>query len=96
MAGRRMFTIEAHTSGASFFGDPEEGGRFFADNKVDPVEELDPFALSGSTEPYRAFGGYDVNRHFIDCLQKKKQPETCFDDAVKTMELVDAVYGTQI
>lgn len=96
MTGRRMFTVEVHTSGASFFGDPEEGGRLFADNEVDPVEELDPFALSGSTETYRAFGGYDVNRHFVDCLQKKKQPETSFDDAVKTMELVDAVYGAQI
>ena len=96
MAGRRMFTVEIHAPGVSFFGDPEEGGRLFADSKLEPVEELDPFQLSGSQEQYRAFGGYDVNRHFIECVQKKQQPETCFTDAVKTMELVDAVYGGQI
>jgi len=96
MAGRRMFTVEIHAPGVSFFGDPEEGGRLFAESKLEPVEVLDPFALSNSREPYRAFGGYDVNRHFIECVQKEKQPETCFADAIKTMELVDAVYGGQI
>jgi len=96
MTGRRMFTVEVHAPGISFFGDPEEGGRIFADNQLDPVEVLDPFALSGSKEAYRAFGGYDINRHFIECVQKNRQPETCFEDALKTMELVDAVYRSQI
>ena len=29
-------------------------------------------------------------------MLKGKDPETNFDDAIKTMELVDAVYGSQI
>ena len=96
MAGRRMFSVEIHSPGISFFGDPEEGGQLFADNRTDPVQELDPRALARSDADYRAFGAYDLNRHFVDCLLKEKKPETHFDDAVKTMELVDAVYGSQI
>ena len=96
MAGRRMFSVEVHSPGISFFGDPEEGGQLYADNKTEPIDELDPFALSKSEEDYRAFGTYDINRHFVDCMLKGKDPETNFDDAIKTMELVDAVYGSQI
>ena len=96
MTGRRMFTVEVHAPAISFFGDPEEGGQVFADGQTAVAEKLDPFELSGSREDYRAFGAYDINRHFIDCVQKGKQPETNFEDAVKTMELVDAVYGGQI
>lgn len=96
VTGRRMFTVEIHAPGMSFFGDPEEGGRLFADNRTEPVEELDPFVLSKSQEPHRAFGPLDINRHFMDCVRKGKAPETNLDDALKTMELVDAVYGNQI
>jgi hypothetical protein len=78
------------------FGDPEEGGKVFADNKAEAVQELDPYALSNSKDDHVAFGAHATNLHFIKCVQKGKQPETCFDDAVKTMALVDAVYQSQI
>ena len=91
-----MFSGEVHSPGISFFGDPEEGGQLYADNKTEPIDELDPFALAKSEKDYRAFGSYDINRHFVDCMLKGKDPETNFDDAIKTMELVDAVYGSQI
>jgi len=96
MAGRRMFSVEIHSPGVSFFGDPEEGGHLFADNKTEPVEQLDPFVLANSHEDYHAFGSFDINRHFVDCILKGKDPETDFDDATKTMELVDTIYGSQI
>ena len=96
MAGRRIFSVEVHAPGISFFGDPEEGGQLYADNKTEPIDELDPFVLAGSAEDYRAFGPYDINRHFVDCMLEGKNPETNFDDATKTMELVDAVYRSQI
>jgi predicted dehydrogenase len=96
MAGRRIFSVEVHAPGVSFFGDPEEGGRLFADNRLEPIETLDPFALSNSREAYRAFGAYDLNCHFIDCVLQGRQPETCLEDALKTMELVEAVYRSQI
>ena len=96
MAGRRIFSVEIHSPGISFFGDPEEGGQLFADNKLDPIEALDPFAMANSQEAYRAFGAYEMNQHFVDCMLKGKQPETNFDDALKTMQLVDAIYQSQL
>ncbi len=96
MAGRRIFSVEIHAPGISFFGDPEEGGQLYADNKIEPIDELDSSVLAGSAEDYRAFGPYDINRHFVDCMLKGKDPETNFDDATKTMELVDAIYRSQI
>ena len=96
MTGRRIFSVEIHAPGISLFGDPEEGANVFADGKVEPAQVLDPFEVSGSDAPYRAFGGYDINKHFIECIQKGKQPETNFEDATKTMELVDAIYQGQI
>lgn len=96
MTGRRLFTVEIHSPGISVFGDPEEGGNVFADGKVEPAQVLNPAQLSGSSEDYIAYGTYAINRHFMDCVQKGKQPETNFDDAVKTMELVDAIYRGQI
>lgn len=96
MTGRRIFSVEIHSPGISVFGDPEEGGQVFANGKVEPVETLDPFKMCGSDEEFRAYGPYDTNAHFIDCIKKGKQPETNFEDGVKTMELVDAIYQSQI
>ncbi len=96
MTGRRIFSVEIHSPGISVFGDPEEGGRVYADNKDEPIEVLDPFRLGGGDEAWRAFGAYDTHRHFIDCIRDGKQPETCLEDAVKTMDLVDRIYQSQI
>ena len=96
MMGRRMFTVEVHSTGISMFGDPEEGGQVFADGKVEPVRTLDPWALSDSEKPHVAFGAYAINRHFIDCVKTGQQPETNFEDAAKSMALVDAIYDSQI
>ena len=96
MAGSRAFAVEIHSPGISVLANPEEGGMVLADNKREPAEILDPFKLSKSEEDHRAFGPYDANAHFIECVQKGKQAETNFDDALKTMELVDAIYKGQI
>ena len=96
MAGRRSFSVEIHSAGVSFYGDPEEGGQLFADDRSDPVERLDPAELAGSGEPWRAYGAWDTNAHFLECVRRGVAPETNFEDALRTMELVDAVYGSQI
>ena len=96
MTGRRRFTVEIHSPGISCFGDPEEGGQVFADGGLEPVFILEPADIAGSGESHLAFGPYDMNRHFIDCVRSGEQPETSFADAVKTMELVDRIYGSQI
>ena len=96
MTGRRIFSVEIHGPGISVFGDPEEGGQVFADGKVEPVEILDPFQLCGSDEEFWAYGPYDTNAHFMKCIQTGKQPDTNFEDGIKTMGLVDAIYQSQI
>ena len=96
MTGRRIFSVEIHAPGISFFGDPEEQGVLYADGDVNPKRTLNPFDLAKSKESYRAFGEYDMNLHFMDCIRKKKQPSSSLADAVKSMELVDAIYDGQI
>ena len=96
MTGCRSFTVEVHGTGVGYFADPEVGGKLYADNQAEPVATLDPFEISGSQEGYRAFGGYDTNAHFMDCLRRGVLPETDFEDAIETMELVEAVYGAQL
>lgn len=104
--GRRMFTIEAHGKGISCFGDIEEGGCVYADDKVEPIEILDALGDHDS-EDYRQFGlpemsvpiaswHTDTNKHLLDCVRAGQQPETSFEDATETMELVDAIYRCQI
>ena len=96
MMGRRMFSVEVHSAGVSMFGDPEEGGQVFADGNVEPVQTLDPWALGKSREAHVAFGAYAINRHFIECIKTGRQPETNFEDAAKSMALVDAIYDSQL
>ena len=94
--GRRVFAVEAHSEGISFFGDPEEGGRVFTDGNVAPAKILDAHKLSRSQKSYRAYGEHTMNRHFLDCIREGRQPETNLDDAIKTMELVEAIHRSQI
>ena len=96
MTGRRFFTVEIHAPGISCFGDPEVGGTLYADGKNEPLRTLDLTEMCGTTDNYRACGPYDMSLHFIDCIRRGVQPETNFDDAVKTMELIDAIYHKQI
>lgn len=107
MCGRRMFTVEIHSPGVSCFGDLEEGGYIYANGKTEPVETLTPLCDPHDPDDYRNFGipelivpksawHSEVNSHFFDCLRKNKQPETHFGDALKTMELVDAIFQSQI
>ncbi len=94
--GRRIFCVEAHSEGISFYGDPEEGGRIFREGKVKPARLLDGHKLSRSQKSYRAHGEFDMHRHFLQCIREGRQPETNFDDAVKTMELVERILRSQI
>ena len=89
--GRRIFSVEAHASGISLYGDPEEGGNVYANNDPKPMRVLDPFKLSRSQKSHRAFGAYAMHQHFIECVRAGRQPETNFEDAVKTMELIEAI-----
>ena len=43
-----------------------------------------------------ACGPLDLNRYLISCIRRGIQPTTNFNDAVKTMELIEAIYQHRI
>jgi predicted dehydrogenase len=93
--GRRFFTFEMHSKGASALCDPDDKGHFYADNDLQG-RHFDARELAGGEELRVYYGFRDENRHFIDCLKSGAQPTSCFADAVKTMELVDRIYRSQL
>lgn len=95
VAGKRVHTFEMHAKGISAFIDADDKAVLYQDNKAEPIV-LDVRAVAGSDENRKYYGFYDENRHFIDCIQQGRQPDTCFADAVKTMELVERIYRSQI
>ncbi len=90
-AGARVHQFELHTDGASAFinGDYESVIHI---NGEEFVERLDAKQFAGSDESYRYYGFFDENRHFIDCVKSGTQPIASFEDAIKTIELVEQIY----
>jgi len=95
VVGKRIFRVEMHAKGISAFAEPDDKAIVYKDNKEEG-EILPTQEVAKSQETYKYAGFFAENRHFIDCLGQEKQPLTNFSDAVKTMELVDRIYHSQI
>ncbi|MBI3944437.1 MAG: Gfo/Idh/MocA family oxidoreductase [Armatimonadetes bacterium] len=95
VVGRRVHTFEMHAKGISAFIDGDDKAIIHQSGQEDPLV-LDTRAVAGSSDSRTYYGFAGENRHFIDCIQEGHQPETCFADAVKTMELVERIYRSQI
>lgn len=92
MVGGRVHTFEMHGFGISAFCDPDNQAVIHKDNQL-RVEVLTPWEVAGGQENYKYYGFWHENRHFIDSIKANQEPETCFPDAVRTMELVERIYG---
>ncbi|MDW8320357.1 MAG: Gfo/Idh/MocA family oxidoreductase [Armatimonadota bacterium] len=90
VTGRRIFSVEMHAFNISAYAEPDDRALIYRDGSLEPEIILNTEA-AGSSAPHRYLGFYDENRHFIDCLKSGQQPQTCFADAVKTMELVERI-----
>jgi len=90
-AGTRIHMFEMHSKGISALINPNEKALVYADDKPEPKIIPTHEAAGGSKEFHVYYGFYDENKHFIECVLKDEQPETCFEDAVKTMELIDSI-----
>lgn len=55
------------------------------------VVKLDGLELAGSDEFYKFYGFYQEDRHFIDCVRSRTEPETSIHDAVKSMRLAEMI-----
>ncbi|KYH36284.1 MAG: dehydrogenase [Candidatus Bathyarchaeota archaeon B24] len=62
--------------------------------EIETVRNLD--LVGGRREQYVLYGFLQENRHFIDCIKEDKIPETNFEDAVKTMELVELIKASNL
>lgn len=93
--GGRSHIFEMHGHGISAYINPDAGGSAIL-HTADGKTEITPEEAAKSDETYKTYGFYGETRHFVDCLQENKQPLTCFDDAVKTMELVETIYQNRI
>ncbi|HOV21290.1 MAG TPA: Gfo/Idh/MocA family oxidoreductase [bacterium] len=94
-SGKRVFSLEIHGKGIVVFVDPENQAMIYSDGKEEG-ESIDAKEFTGGKELFEIAGFLDENKHFIECIEKKKLPETNFYDAVKTMELVENIYKNTI
>jgi predicted dehydrogenase len=94
-AGRRFFKVELHGQGISAYADPDDLGMLYKDGNLEG-EHFDPATCAGNSADWHRWGFFAENRHFIDCVKSGKRPLSNLDDTVKTMELVDRIYHSQI
>ena len=81
IVGARRHVFEMHAEGISAY----------ADNKPDP-QVLSPKEVAGSDENRVYYGFAGENRHFIECVKSGSVPQTNFNEALKTMLLVEEIY----
>jgi len=93
--GKRVHTFEMHAKGISAFVDCNSVAHIYGDNQEEGTV-LDAKEVAGSDEN-RVFYGFEAqSRHFIDCIESGTEPSSSMADAVKTMELVQAIYQTSL
>ena len=93
--GKRVHTFEMHARGISAFVDCNSVAHVYSDNSEEGLT-LSATEVAGSEENRVYYGFEAQSRHFIDCVKSGAEPCSSMADAVKTMELVDAIYGTSM
>jgi virulence factor len=87
--GARQLRFEIHGRGISCLVAPEEEASIYADGS--PAGRLDAAELAGGPEMFR-MGFEQESRHFVDCIRDGRQPDTNLADALRTMQLCDAIH----
>ena len=93
--GSRIHTFEMHARGISAYINPD-AGKCATLYTPEGTTEITPESAAGCDETHKTYGFYDETRHFVESILQDDQPSTCFADAIKTMELVEAIYRNQI
>lgn len=107
-AGPRQWLFEMHGRGISAYvnaTDPDSKAMVYASKggggdgkwrKTGEAWELSMTEAADSEDRCKWYGFYAENRHFIDCVKEDRQPHPNFADGVKTMDLVDRIYHSQM
>ncbi len=93
--GRRFFKLELHAQGVSAYADPDDAGILYKDGELEG-KTFDPAECAGNAADWHRWGFFAESRHFIDCVKNGNTPASNLADTVKTMELVDRIYHSQI
>jgi len=88
--GPRVHTFELHAVGASAYVDTNDQARILQRDAKDPMM-LDAREVAGSDEFHRYYGFWAENRYFLDCVRSGRLPQTHLGDAVRSMELCEAI-----
>jgi predicted dehydrogenase len=92
--GARVHTFEMHSKRFSAFVDPNARATIYSDS--DKAVEITTQEAAGSDSQHKVYGFFGENRHFIDCVRSGQEPMTSFEDAAKTMELIDRINCSRI
>jgi virulence factor len=94
-SGRRIFRVEMHGPGICAEADPEGEGRLYAGGDV-RGETLATRAIAGSDQLY-VYGGFAAkHREFLDAVRERRQPSSCFADALNTMEVAERILAQSL
>lgn len=103
-SGGRIHYFEIHSKGIWAMVDlpldpPEKQLAYILrDNKpygeMEVIRNLD--LVGGCKDFHITYGFLQENRHFIDCIKNDIEPETNFEDAFKTMKLVELIASSTI
>lgn len=102
-SGGRVHYFEMHSKGIYAFVnlpfEPEkQEAIILRDNKpYGEAEILKNLDLVGGCRDFHVIYGFlQENRHFIDCIKKDEVPETSFEEALKTMKLIERIKSSII
>jgi virulence factor len=93
--GGRTHQFEMHGNGISVFCNPDVESVIHLNGAL-RAEVTSTQDAAGATEMFKYYGFYGASRHFIDSIRMNREPDSCFPDAVKTMELVDRIAHTPL
>jgi predicted dehydrogenase len=89
-----IFKTEIHGQNISAYVDAERQSWIVSDSGEPEVFESRSFGQSTGDQPEHWLGFWHETRHFIDCVKEGRQPSSSFEDAVKSVELIQRIYET--
>jgi predicted dehydrogenase len=94
--GGRRLTLELHAAGCSAFANADGAAEVIADNQPAPVRRWSHIEAAGSDKTHIHQGYLNQARAFIDAVKSRRELHNSIADTVKTMRLVEQVYGSAI
>lgn len=89
-SGKREFSVEIHAPGIYAAAEHEGKGHLYVEGDVKGVE-FDTAEVAGSDKFHVYTGVYNSVRQFVDCCRTRTQLQSCFADALKTMEIAEKI-----